>query len=378
MQHICLGLKDAKMLKTSLKSVSLALGLVLGGCAVPGGHIVGLEDKELSSEMSFEKRVSLKEITPELLKELKQAPKQASLNPELDKQIRSYDYKVGVGDVLNVTVWDHPELTIPAGSYRDATDAGNWVHADGTIYYPYAGKIKVAGKSITSIRKILEQKLNRYIEQPQVDVTVAAFRSQRAYITGEVNQPGSQAISNIPLTLLDAVNQAGGLSERADWRNVVLTHNNVDERINLHALYQKGDLTQNRLLHHNDVIHIPRNDDLKVFVMGEVTSPETLTMDRNGMTLAEAISSTGGIQEASANASGIFVVRNDSEAEKPYQIYQLNAKSTASMVLATQFSLKPYDVVYVTAMPVSRWNRVISQLIPTISAINSIDDVANW
>ncbi len=251
------------------------------------------------------------------------------------------------------------------------------VHPDGTIFYPYVGKVPVEGKHVTQIRDLITQKLGKYIEAPQIDVSVAAYRSQKVFVSGAVMQPANLPITNVPLTLLDALNACGGMSPDADWRSVVLTtetNNGADKEVlDLYALYQQGDMSQNRLLGPNDIVHVPRNDGLKVFVMGDVVKADTQRIDRSGLTLAEALNNSGGINQASASAKGIFVLRASEAEDKLVDVYQLDASVGSLLVLSTQFELQPLDIVYVTSAPMARWNKVISQFLPTIRGIYEID-----
>lgn len=358
--------------------------VLLGGCTlIPGSHFSSdygtVVDQYHDQDDDLTELVDIYPISAASVLAA-QAPRETVVGSDLPlrKQIAQYDYLVGPGDVLSVTVWDHPELTTPAGQYRSSEEAGNWVHTDGTMFYPYIGNIKVAGLKVSEVRDLISSRLARYVESPQVDVTIAAFRSKWVYVTGEVENPGTLPITNIPLTLIDAVSKAGGVTEFADWQTVVLNRGEQRFRFSLRDLYKDGDVSQNILLQPNDVININRNDDSKVFVLGEVNRAQTLPMGRNGKTLAEALSDANGINQITADATGVFVLRKaPASSGRIADVYQLNAKNAAALVLADSFYLQERDIVYVTAAPITRWNRVLSQLLPTISGLNVVGDASD-
>jgi polysaccharide export outer membrane protein len=172
------------------------------------------------------------------------------------------------------------------------------------------------------------------------------------------------------MTMVEAVNQAGGFTDSADRSAVTLTRGNSTRLIDLLALYEKGDTSQNVRLEHGDVVMV-RNDEFnKIFVLGAVRSHGSQQMQRHQMSLAEILSDAGNIDQWQANPYQIYVYRGGDRPE----IFHLSSKSPDGMLLAERFVMKPRDLVYVDAADIVRWNRVISLLLPTSNYLNNLQN----
>jgi polysaccharide export outer membrane protein len=341
-----------------LQACAIAPGMTMSEPAeLPDGEVIRVQSvtTELLSQMEADRQSDVREIAQEFA-------------------VVDYGYTIGRGDVLQITVWDHPELTIPAGSFRDAETSGQQVGDDGYLFYPYVGMVKAEGMNIAALRDMLTERLSRYIMNPQLDVRIVAFRSKRVNVVGEVNTPGMLAISDIPMTVADAISLSGGLTEDAHKGGVNVSRDGKVYEIDLKALYDYADSSQNLMLKHGDIVNVLDRSQQKVFVMGEVRNPGSVEIINGRLSLAAALGERGGVNQLSADPSGIFVVRG-SNRENP-EIFQLDAGFATGMLLAERFEMHAQDVVFVDTAGISQWNRVISQLLPSISVIGIVDNVA--
>lgn len=358
-----------KLIKASAIVAAIAATTALSGCAIAPGMTMTEPAEVPEGEV-----VRVTPLTLDLLNEL-DARQELAVKRVVEEFVApQYGYVIGNGDVLQIIVWDHPELTIPAGQFRDAETSGQQVGEDGYIYYPYIGMVKAAGMNVAALRDILTEKLSTYIQDPQLDVRVVGFRSKRVYIVGEVNTPGVLPLNDLPLTIADAISLSGGLTEEAYKSGVNISRDGEIHEIDLKALYDFADSSQNLTLKHGDIVNVLDRSQQKVFVMGEVKNPRSVEIINGNLTLAAAIGEVGGVNQNSADSGGIYVVRG-TDADKP-EIFQLDARYATGMLLAERFDLQAQDVVFVDTAGISQWNRVISQLLPSISVIGIADNLA--
>lgn len=162
------------------------------------------------------------------------------------------DYCLGPGDVLNISVWGYPELTVEEQVIR----------SDGKIAFPIAGDMKAEGMTPAMLADVLAEMLNGYVKEPKVTVNVFKPRTTRIYVLGEVAKPGMYEIEK-QHNLLDAIGIAGGYTKDAAKKNVFIMHQegNGGEpvKVNLQNLLQKADMSQNHVLRDGDVVYLSSN-----------------------------------------------------------------------------------------------------------------------
>lgn len=352
----------------------LASIVFLSGCAIaPGMYFddYGADDEQIVGDTDV--MPIIKAITYQLIqneKRLMAGEVQADISDLTDMP---QPYLIGAGDHLAVTVWDHPELVAPASSMTasTATGTGYTVSAEGRIQFPYAGDIKVEGLTELQARDLLVQRLEKYIRQPEVTLRVMSYRSKRIYVDGEIKNPGIVAIDDIPLTLPEAINRAGGITQLGDQSRISIARAGKVHWIDLPRLTRLGLNPASIMLRHGDMVRVSPRDESKIFVIGEVSKPAVLMLRNGSMSLNEALGEAGGINPQTGDANQVYVIRNANDAQP--LIYHLDAHSPIMLAMAENFELKAKDVVYVDAAPMVRFNRIISLILPTAQTVTIVN-----
>ena len=391
-----------------LSAVALA-AVWLAGCAFAPGLSVGRGVEKTGSQPQAASAGAgqtpppgaLLAITPELIGRQRVLQRAELGNDVKGLFAEASVYGIGPGDVINIVVWNHPELVLAPAGATLTTDAsglasvgnGYNVSPDGLIQFPLLGTFNIAGLTENKAREELVRRLSKFLKDPQVTLRVQAYRAGRVYVDGEVKTPGLQAINDIPMTLPEAISRAGGLTPSADRATVAITRKGVTTVVNMPQLVTLGVSPTRIMLAAGDLVRVGSRDDTRVYVMGEVTKPVALPMRNGRLTLNEALGDAGGVNSATGDPRQIYVVRSrsgdrsgaagpasplDSGATPTTpEIYHLDANSPAAYALAEGFELKSRDVVFVDPVPLVLWNRVISLILPSAQVANVTRSVAN-
>lgn len=352
-------------------ALSILAALSISGCALAPGQY--LDHGSLTSSSNSENSmVELVSITPKLLA-VEEASRSTETIPSAISTYTPQAYRIGPGDVLQIVVWDHPELSTPVVTPQQiqqttqATDPnGRQVQPDGTLFFPYIGAVHVAGKTISELRTQLTKQLAQWVTMPQIDITPTRIHSAKATFSGAFERTQEQSVGPTPLTLMAALGNAGVKPAEADLTALTIKRDGAEYQLDLDALNRGSNNLSSIYLKPGDHVHLPYNDRRRTYVTGEVLRPGSIPFKTRGIPLADVLGQAGGIRQESANGDAIYVIRGVSNNEqKPIQVYQLEARSPVAMALASRFEVRPQDVVFVGPANITRWNRVISQIVPT-------------
>ena len=271
--------------------------------------------------------------------------------------------RLGKGDILNISVYDEPELSI----------AGVPVRPDGKISFPLVGDVQAEGRSVDELTADLTTGLRKYLLTPQVTVIVTAFNSLTYVINGEVAHPGAYPLVT-DVTLAAAVAKAGGLAkgqfrassvELADLTHALIVRQGKLLPVDFVRLLRQGDMRFNVALQSGDYIAIPSGLSKEVYIIGEVNTP-SLFGYRDDMPMSKTLALAEGFTK-DADLSRVHVVRGS--LSNPTLIIVDFNKVIAGQEQDVQ--LEPGDLVYVPPTALTTWTRMIDKITPTLTAIQT-------
>ncbi|QER40995.1 hypothetical protein F2A31_15350 [Acinetobacter suaedae] len=294
-------------------------------------------------------------------------------------QKQQVNYRLSAGDILSIQLWAYPEITPPTTTINNqqAVQASGYpIDASGYIQLPLVGRYKAAGKSLAQLNNELRSQFARYLKNPDVIVRVLSYQGQRYSVQGSVLRGGQFYLNDQPTSIYTALGMAGGINDKGANTYIQLIRNGQTYDLNTIELEKSGYSLHKLLVQPNDTIYVSTRENQKIYVMGESGKNQALPMRDQGMTLSDALGESLGINPLSGSASRIYVLRTNPN-DRSTALYHMNLMSLGDFGLANQFKLRSNDIIYVDATGLTRWQRVVNQIIPFSSALYNIDRLGN-
>lgn len=247
------------------------------------------------------------------------------------------EYRIGARDLLEISVFGLDEMNKTVR-----------VSEDGKITLPLLGEIEVEELTRAGLERKLNQLLEeRYLQNPQVTVFIREYQSKKVFVLGAVGKPGSYELLGYQ-TVLQLISEAGGLRDNAGDEIIVIrrfkdgTSNTL--KISIDDLILRGDARLNIALEPSDIVNIPVNKNVFIYVFGQVKKPGALSVKKlNIPTLLQAIAQAGGFSERASRGS-VLIKRIDKDGKE--QEIKVNVKDIIKGK-KKDIQLKENDVIYV-------------------------------
>lgn len=245
-------------------------------------------------------------------------------------RVKDSSLQLGVGDLVEMTVYDVPEL---ASKTR--------ISSNGDIYCPLIGPTHVAGLTTEEAAQLIQKRLSAFLKDPYVTLFVSEYATQGASLLGEVSKPGVYPVLG-EQHLFDLISAAGGLTERAGHSISVTHRSDPDKPVTLPISRNLSDNPQSNIkVFPGDTI-VVRKADI-VYVVGDVGHPSGLLMDANGLTVLQAVALAGGTtRTAKLNGTRILHKGPDGMIETPIKLKRiLNAQDPDPALQANDILIVP-------------------------------------
>jgi polysaccharide export outer membrane protein len=357
----------------SLRSAVLLVVAALAGCA--GLPSAGPSTSEVidgaKPGKTGETRFALVDINAHVVAKLENWSA-ASLQGTFGRQTRVGTDDIGIGDYVQVVIWEAaagglfsglaaPQAGVAASAgARSAIIPEQVVGADGAITVPYAGRVRVAGRTTRQVEQDIVQALAGKAIEPQALVTVTKNIANTVTVLGDVGGAGRVPLSTRGDRILDAVATAGGVRAPNYETFLTLLRSGTSVRIPMQAIMSNP--AENIYARPGDVINVSR--DPQTFTSAGATGSNSIVnFDAVGITLDQAIAKSGGLNDSRADPAGVFVIRYEQPADydllgltrpdpgpvtRVPVIYRLNMRDPNSFFLSRRFPIHNKDILYVS------------------------------
>lgn len=303
----------------------------------------------------------------------------------------SNSHLIGPGDVLEVSVWESPPAMLFSGERSDpktgpgsaqsVTFPPQMVAEDGRIMVPFAGRVRVKGLTANKIEAEITRRLEGRANQPQVIVRVSQNNTANVTVIGDVNKSVRMPLTPKGERVLDALAAAGGVNQAVNKMALQLSRNEKTATMALDSVIREP--AQNIKLKPGDVVtalYQPRSYS----VLGAAGKNAEMPLEAQGISLAQALARSGGLDDNRADARGVFVFRFEDadvaapplEAQKTSGgvkpvVYQVNLRDPAALFVTQNFPVQHGDVIYVTNAPSAEFQKflrlVVAVAMPSVS-----------